>query len=129
VRTEDGTLKISAVSNWDPPLNILEAISKKWPCVEFFLCCTIEHEVYERWHIQNGECAIVDRFCDDLRGGKRSWLVKDGFLFGDWREWASMQWISGTPITWTPPDATREEATIAINAAWDEDAEENERLG
>ena len=114
-RISNGALKISAVSNNDPPLNILEAISERWPGVEFVLSCTIEHELHERWRIQNGDCAIVDRCFHDIRSGTRSWVVKDGFLFGDWQEWASRQWVSGVPQTWTPPGATKEEATIAIH--------------
>lgn len=77
-RISDDTLMISAVSNWDPPLDLLEAISQRWPGVEFFLSCTIEHEVYERWRIQNGDCAIVERFFDDIQNGTRSWFVKIG---------------------------------------------------
>lgn len=120
-RINDGTLKIYAVSNWDPPLDLLEAISERWPSVEFFLSCTIEHEHYERWRIQDGDCAIVDRLYDDFRNDTRSWFVKDGFLFGNWQEWASGQWVSGVPHTWTPPGATREEATISIHTTREEE--------
>lgn len=91
-----GILRIDAVCNWRAPLFLISAMSAKWADLEFALTCSIEHELYECWHIHGGNVSICEMFFESIFAEEDdlpAWFVRDGALI-KWPDWHPFQWVN-----------------------------------
>ena len=116
-KIENGHVRIEAISNWEPPLCLVSAMSARWQDLEFVLDCTVEHERHESWHFKAGDIAIIDLWLEDIQAHEdeeaESWFVRNGEVLR-WPEWHIIQWkktVYGHPLPqWAvDPDSNKEE--------------------
>ena len=92
---DNGLVRIDAISNWRPPLELVSAMSARWPDLEFVLSCSVEHEMYETWHFRAGAIAIIDLWTTNIQAHEDdepdSWYVRNGELL-NWPNWHTAQW-------------------------------------
>ena len=100
---DNGLVRIEAVSNWRPPLQLISAMSARWPDLEFVLSCIVEHELYETWCFRAGEISIIDLWTRNIQAHEDdepdSWFVRNGELL-NWPEWHAVNW---TEKVWVDP--------------------------
>lgn len=86
---EGGILEIRACCDWRPPIMLIDAMSARWPDLEFVLESNIEFEMYETWHFQAGKQSLIEVLTAPPRT-PIEWHVREG-VFLNWPDWFACQ--------------------------------------
>ncbi len=97
-KIKNGIVEIDAVSYLGPPLDLIVAMSARWPDLEYVLTCTVVdgyYDIYEQWFFKDGDIASIALCVSNIHAADvdevESWYVRDGQLF-HWPEWHPVVW-------------------------------------
>jgi hypothetical protein len=57
--TDSGDIRIVGWCKWDPPIRWLEHVSILIPGISFSVRDTVENELYESWHVGDGQVCLT----------------------------------------------------------------------